>query len=124
AELCVPIKVAGQTVGVLDLQSPQLNAFGENDLNAMEILTNQIAVAIENARLYQAVQQELTERKQTEEALRQSKQQVLNILDHLEELVQARTVELTAANRRLQQEIVERERAEQALRENESKYRL
>lgn len=124
AELCVPIKVAGQTVGVLDIQSPQLNAFGQNDVLAMETLMDQIAVAIENARLYQAVQQELSERKQAEEALRQSKQQVLNILDHLEELVEARTVELRAANEQLQQEIVERKRAETALRKSESKYRL
>jgi PAS domain S-box-containing protein len=118
AELCIPIKIAGQTMGVLDIQSPHLDTFSENDILAMEILTDQIAVAIENARLYHAVRQELSERKQTEEQLRQSKQQVLNILDHLEELVTARTAELTVANDQLQQEIVERKRAEQALRES------
>lgn len=118
AELCIPIKVAGQTVGVLDIQSPHLNTFSENDIIAMEILTDQIAVAIENARLYQTVRQELSERKQTEEQLRQSKQQVLNILDHLEELVNERTAELTVANEQLHQEIIERKRAEQALRES------
>lgn len=57
AELCLPIKVADQTVGVLDIQSPRLNTFSDNDIMAMETLTNQIAVAIENARLYQTVQQ-------------------------------------------------------------------
>ena len=67
---------------------------------------------------------DVTERKQAEKALQQSKQQVLNILDHLDELVKARTAELTAANEQLQQEIVERKRAEKALRESESKYRL
>lgn len=102
AELCLPIQIAGQTVGVLDIQSPQLNGFSENDIVAMEILTDQIAVAIENARLYQAVQQELAERKQTEEALRLSKQQVLNILDRLEEMVDERTVALKTANEQLQ----------------------
>ncbi len=57
AELCLPIKAGGQTVGVLDIQSPQLNTFGENDVMAMETLTDQIAVAIENAHLYQALRQ-------------------------------------------------------------------
>jgi PAS domain S-box-containing protein len=103
AELCLPIQIAGRTVGVLDIQSPQLGGFSENDIVAMEILTNQIAVAIENARLYQAVQQELSERKHTEEALRLSKQQVLNILDRFEELVDERTIALKATNERLQQ---------------------
>ncbi len=124
AELCVPIKVAGQIVGVIDLQSPGLDAFGENDIMAMEILTDQIAVAIENARLYQALQQELAERKLAEKALQQSKIQVLNVLDHLEELVNERTAELSTANAQLQQEIVERRRVENALRERESNYRL
>ena len=52
AELCLPIKVAHKTLGALDIQSPQLDAFGENDIVAMQILTNQIAVALENARLH------------------------------------------------------------------------
>ena len=51
---------------------------------------------------------DITERKQAEEALRQYR-------DHLEELVQARTVELQAANAALKQEIAERERAEAEL---------
>lgn len=123
AELCIPIKIAGQTVGVLDIQSPHLDTFSQNDIMAMEILTDQMAVAIENARLYQAVQQELVERKQTEEQLRQSKQQVLNILDHLEELVNERTAELTVANEQLRLEIAERKRIEEALRQSEADFR-
>jgi two-component system cell cycle sensor histidine kinase/response regulator CckA len=69
SELSVPIRVGEEIVGVLDVQSPQLNAFDENDVMVMETLADQIAVAIENARLYEALQQELTERKRAEEAL-------------------------------------------------------
>jgi len=72
SELSVPIRVGEETVGVLDVQSPSLNAFDENDVMVMETLADQIAVATENARLYEAVQQELTERKRAEEALRES----------------------------------------------------
>ncbi|HEX9926753.1 MAG TPA: PAS domain S-box protein, partial [Anaerolineae bacterium] len=83
AELCLPIKVAGQIVGILDLQSPELHAFGENDIILMETLVDQIAVAIENARLHQAVQLELAERKQTEEALAQERTLLRTLIDNL-----------------------------------------
>ena len=52
AELCVPLKLAGQVIGVLDIQSTQLNAFDETDLQAMETLAEQMTIAIENARLF------------------------------------------------------------------------
>ncbi|NIO69327.1 MAG: GAF domain-containing protein, partial [Anaerolineae bacterium] len=52
AELCVPLRLAGEVIGVLDVQDIQLNAFHETDLLAMETLADQVAVAIENARLF------------------------------------------------------------------------
>lgn len=70
AELCLPIQLAGETVGVLDIQSPDLNAFDENDIIAMETLAAQIAMAIKNARLYEEAQREINHRKQVEEILR------------------------------------------------------
>jgi PAS domain S-box-containing protein len=81
SELSVPIQVGEEIVGVLDVQSSQLNAFDENDVVVMGTLADQIAVAIENARLYEAVQQELTERKRAEEALKASQEYTRNIID-------------------------------------------
>lgn len=52
AELCVPLKRRHETLGVLDVQSTVLNAFDASDVAAMETLAGQIAVALENARLY------------------------------------------------------------------------
>lgn len=69
SELSVPIKSRSKVIAVLDLQSDELDAFDETDVMAMETLADQIAVAIENARLYAAMQQELTERKRAEEQL-------------------------------------------------------
>jgi PAS domain S-box-containing protein len=57
AELSVPIKLAEHVIGVLDIQSDRLNSFDEMDVLAMETLSDQIAVAIENARLFSRVQQ-------------------------------------------------------------------
>jgi PAS domain S-box-containing protein len=52
SELCVPLKLAGQVIGVLDVQETRLNTFDEADLLAMQTLADQMAVAIENARLF------------------------------------------------------------------------
>jgi len=59
-------------LGVLDVESQEKNAFDNEDILVIETLADQIAVAIENARLYQSLQEELMERKQAEEALRVS----------------------------------------------------
>jgi signal transduction histidine kinase/DNA-binding response OmpR family regulator len=66
AELSVPIRTGQQVLGVLDVQSPQRNAFNENDVAVLETLAAQIAVAISNARLYRQVQVELIERRRME----------------------------------------------------------
>ena len=69
SELSVPLRVAGEIVGVLDVQSPQRNAFDDNDVMVIETLADQIAIAIENARLYKELQQELSERQRAENRL-------------------------------------------------------
>jgi PAS domain S-box-containing protein len=60
---------------------------------------------------------DITERKQAEEALRHAH-------DELEQRVQERTAELTAANTALQAEIVERQRIDQALAQSEERHRM
>jgi PAS domain S-box-containing protein len=57
SELTVPIRIGDQTVGVLDVQSPAVNAFDENDVKVMETLADQIAVAMANAQLYEEAQE-------------------------------------------------------------------
>jgi two-component system cell cycle sensor histidine kinase/response regulator CckA len=52
AELSVPIRIGDEIVGVLDLQSPQPNAFDPGDVTTLETLAAQMAVVIHNARLY------------------------------------------------------------------------
>ena len=62
SELGLPIKIAGQVIGVLDVQSPLPNAFTSNDIQVLQTLADQVAIALENARLYESSQQELTVR--------------------------------------------------------------
>lgn len=61
SELAVPIKAKGKVIGVLDVQSTQLNAFGEDDLFTLSTLADQVSVAIENAQLYKQTQHRLSE---------------------------------------------------------------
>ncbi|GIW06655.1 MAG: hypothetical protein KatS3mg060_1460 [Dehalococcoidia bacterium] len=52
AELAVPIRIGDQVLGVLDIESRHVDAFDETDLSTAQTLADLIAVAIENARLY------------------------------------------------------------------------
>jgi len=53
SELTVPILIKGKLVGVLDVQSDQLDDFNESDVEVMMALASQTGIAIENARLYE-----------------------------------------------------------------------
>jgi len=57
SQLCVPIRVRGKIVGVLDVQSPELNAFDAGDVTVMETIAGQIGLALWRARLYEAAQE-------------------------------------------------------------------
>lgn len=63
SELTVPITVKEKIIGVLDVQSQQLNDFGQTDLELMEAIANQTGIAIENARLFAETQRLLEETK-------------------------------------------------------------
>lgn len=52
SELAVPIKIKDKVIGVLDIESVELNAFDESDLATFTTLAEMIAIAIENASLY------------------------------------------------------------------------
>ncbi len=55
SELAVPMLLKDRCIGVFDLESPELDAFTERDVQILTLLASQAAVAIENARLYETV---------------------------------------------------------------------
>ena len=115
--MCVPLTYKGDVKGVIYVDSIGLpEGFRKNDLQVLTGLSNTAAIAIENARLYGELKQELAERKRTEAALQKAR-------DQLEEQVEKRTAELSKTIELLSQEIANRKRAEEALRDSEEKYR-
>lgn len=52
SELAVPMLARGKLVGVIDLQSTELNAFREQDRALLQLIASRVASSIDNARLY------------------------------------------------------------------------
>jgi GAF domain-containing protein/ActR/RegA family two-component response regulator len=63
SEMALPLRGSEGVIGALDVQSTQLNAFTDDDIVALQSLADQLAVAIENARL-------IVEKERNLEALR------------------------------------------------------
>ncbi|HET8706633.1 MAG TPA: GAF domain-containing protein, partial [Pseudomonadales bacterium] len=72
SEMALPLKIGDNIIGALDVQSQEVNAFSEEDIEVLETLANQITVAIRNALLYNQTQQALHELEQNLERYTQS----------------------------------------------------
>lgn len=85
SELAVPLKIKDEVIGVLDVQSVLINGLTEEDEFILSTLASQIAIAVENARLY--------------EELAQAHAEIQRKADQLQRLL-ARTVDLQEEERR------------------------
>ena len=84
---CVPIKHKGCLIGVLEVLNKQGGPFDERDLTILTIVSNQIGIAMENARLYQRLQEKFAltadELKKTQQKLIQGERLIsLGQLSH------------------------------------------
>ena len=55
SELAIPLMLKDRCIGVIDLESPEPDAFSKRDVEILTLLAGQAAVAIENASLYEQV---------------------------------------------------------------------
>jgi GAF domain-containing protein/HAMP domain-containing protein len=56
SEMALPLIVSGKTLGALDVQSQEEAAFTQEDITTIRLLADQIAIAIDNARLFEESQ--------------------------------------------------------------------
>jgi len=105
AVICAPILWQGQVIGTINVNDESgARAFDDRDVRLLSLFANQAATAIENARLYAAVQQELAEREQAEEKLGATVTELeqhnreITLLNEMGDLLQTcRTVEEASA---------------------------
>jgi diguanylate cyclase (GGDEF)-like protein len=69
SELAVPLRRGEKLLGVLNLESTRLGEFDMEDVQLVESLADAIALALDNALLYEEAQREIIERKRAEEKL-------------------------------------------------------
>ncbi len=61
SEMALPLRSRERIIGALDIQSTEPNAFKSEDIDALNVLADQVSIAIENARLYDETQRSLAE---------------------------------------------------------------
>ncbi len=84
SELALPITARGEIIGALTVQSTEAAAFSEEDVTVFQTMVDQVATAIENARLFEQTQDALAEAEMLYEISRE-----LNEADTKEDLLQA-----------------------------------
>ena len=65
SELALPLRAGGETVGVLDVQSRESNAFQPEDVDVLATLADQVTIAIQNARSFETTEELLKEAQKT-----------------------------------------------------------
>ncbi len=63
AEMAIPIKIEGQVLGVLDIQQTSSSALTDRQMQLMEAVADQLAVALQKASLYAKLQNSLQQEK-------------------------------------------------------------
>jgi GAF domain-containing protein len=61
SEAAIPLKVGERILGVLDVQSKQAYAFAEDNLRTLQILADQLAIAVVNSELFAETQEHLAQ---------------------------------------------------------------
>jgi PAS domain S-box-containing protein len=79
--MVVPLVTRGRTIGAISFISAESRRrYGEADLRLAEELARRAAYAVDNARLYEEAQKEITERRSAQEELRASRDQLEAVL--------------------------------------------
>ncbi|MHC4791759.1 MAG: PAS domain S-box protein [Planctomycetota bacterium] len=102
----IPLVINDKSIGAFLVYSTRPRVFSETLIQYLTGIVNELATIVDN----------ITKQKNAEEELRKYH-------EHLEEMIEERTVELKKVNERLKEDITERKQVEEALRESEEKFR-
>ena len=61
AEAAIPLRIGSRVIGVIDIQARLVNAFTDDEISVLQTLSDQVAVAIDNARSFELSQQAVME---------------------------------------------------------------
>lgn len=61
SEIALPLRIGDEIIGALDVQSTEPNAFGQDDIDVLGTLADQVSIAIQNTRQYEATRKALIE---------------------------------------------------------------
>ena len=61
SEMALPLKTGNKVIGAIDVQSKEPAAFDNDDVIILQTLADQLAIAIENARLFEATRRQIEE---------------------------------------------------------------
>ena len=61
SEMALPLQIRGEIIGVLDVQSVEPAAFSEEDVTTLQTMADQLAVALDNARLLERTEEQVRE---------------------------------------------------------------
>jgi GAF domain-containing protein len=75
-ELALPLRLGEQIIGALDIQSKHYNAFAEDDIEILQALADQIAIAIDNAQLVEELQRQAEENMRLYQREQESRSQI------------------------------------------------
>ena len=81
--IAAPLISRDQIVGMISAQSYTLNAYNKSHVRLLEGIANQIAIAIENSRLYTSAQQEIRERERVEMELQKERDFAVQVMNTL-----------------------------------------
>ena len=85
--LCVPLNARGRILGAMMFVSGARRRYSRQDVTLAQDLARRAALAVDNARLYEAIQRELKERERTQAALERSQEATKELNERLKRSV-------------------------------------
>lgn len=81
--LILPICLGNKVIGLLNLDDDAPGKFVKDDIKKLQPLVNAAAIALENARLFEEVRKEITERKQAEQATQERENRFRELFNNM-----------------------------------------